>query len=209
MGLTYISLLQVQLEVYQIPLGLERFKSYIKTILNEDSDDIELAPLAEMNPMANIRVSLVVVDDAKGGWTNRYLNDFQYAFEFDKASFLKRPWLMVPCWTNEEPSRDKIYNDTLIHLHRLAYVFEHGQAKTLAQMMQQEGFILARANVKQWLSQDDLAYSREVLKPLLETTEKPLQVSYLYGDEAAKSVGYQPLGLSARAGFAVALDNVK
>lgn len=246
MRLSYIPLLQTQLEVYQVPLGFERFKAYIKTILNEDSDDIKLAPLAEMNPMAkehakvyletllelqadtiaakavhdftssnlslstyDIRVSLVVVDDAKGGWTNRYLNDFQYVFEFDKASFLKRPWLMVPCWTNEEPSRDKIYNDTLIHLHRLAYVFEHGQAKTLAQMMQQEGFVLARANVKQWLSQDDLAYSREVLKPLLETTEKPIQVACLYGDEAAKSVGYQPLGLSARAGFAVALDNVR
>jgi hypothetical protein len=246
MGLHYIPLLQTQLEVYQAPLGVERFKTYIKAILNEDSDDIELAPLAEMNPVAkdhvkvylgellklqaesiaakavddfaksnqtlngyDIRVSLVVCDDAKGGWTNRYLNDFTYAFEFDKTSFLKRPWLMVPCWTLEEALEETCYDSTLIYLHRLAYVFEHGQAKTLGQMMTQEGYVLARANVKQWLARDDLDYSREVIKPLLEATEKPVQVACLYGDEAAKSVGYQPLGLSHRAGFAVALDNVR
>ncbi len=242
MGLKFIPLLQTQLGVYQAPLGLERFKTYIKTILNEDGDDMELAPLSAMNPMAkdhgrvyleqllsiqadevsaqavqeftrdrrtlsnyDIKVSLVVVDDAKGGWTNRYLNDFQYAFEFDKISFLKRPWLMVPCWTSEDISSEGVYNNTLVYLHRLAYVFEHGQAKNLKQMMAQEAFVLARANVRQWLSQDDLEYSREVLKPWLESTEKPVQVACLYGDEAAKSVGYQPLGLSHRAGLALAL----
>jgi hypothetical protein len=244
MGLSYVPLLATQLEVYQVPLGVERFKTYIKTILNEDSDDIELAPLAEMNPMAkdhvkvylerllelgadsvaakavqdfihhkvsfnpyDIRVSLVVVDDAKGGWTNRYLNDFQYAFGFDKTSFLKRPWLMVPCWTNEETLSEKIYNDTLMYLHRLAYVFEKGQAKTLGQRMRQEGHVLASVTTKQWLSEDDLVYSREVIQPFLGSTEKPVQVACLYGNEAAKSVGYQPLGLSHRAGFAVALED--
>jgi hypothetical protein len=242
--LSYIPLLQTQLEVYKVPLGLERFKTYIKTILNEGSDDIELAPLSAMNPMGkdhakvylerllelqadsiaakgvhdfinsnqalnayNIRVSLVVCDDAKGGWTNRYLNDFTYAFEFDKTSFLKRPWLMVPCWTGEEPSSEIIYGDTLTYLHRLSYVFEYGQAKTLGQMMQQEGQILAAAKIRQWLEEDDLEYSREVIKPWLESTEKPIQVACLYGDEAAKSVGYETLGLSHRAGFAVALDD--
>jgi hypothetical protein len=246
MGLIYTSLLPTQLEVYQVPLGIERFKTYIKTVLNEDSDDIELAPLSAMNPMAkehakvyletllllqadsitakavtdfaannqtldahDIRVSLVVCDDAKGGWTNRYLNEFTYAFEFDKASFLKRPWLMVPAWTLEEISSDRLYSDTLIYLHRLAYVFEHGQARTLEQMMQQEGYALFHAHVAQWLSPDDLGYSREVIAPYLESTEKPIQIACLYGDEAAKSVGYQPLGLSRRAGFAVALDNVR
>lgn len=244
MGLRYIPLLSTQLEVYQVPLGSERFKAYIKTILNEDNDDIELAPLSAMNPMAkehakaylenllelhadsvaaetvsdfakdnqvlngyDIRVSLVVCDDAKGGWTNRYLNEFTYAFEFDKASFLRRPWLMVPCWTGEEASSDRSYSNTLIYLHRLAYVFEHGQARTLAQMMQQEGFALSGAKIQQWLNQDDLEYSREVIEPFLESKEKPVQIACLYGDEASKSVGYPPLGLSHRAGFAVALDN--
>ncbi len=243
MGLHYVPLLQTQLEVYQVPLGLERFKVYIKTILNEESDDIELAPLSAMNPMAKehakvylenllalqaddsavkavkefdnnvttlnkftIKVSLVVCDDAKGGWTNRYLNEFAYAFEFAKASFLKRSWLMVPCWTGQEPSSDTSYRDTLIYLYRLAYVFEHGQAKTLGQMMQQEGYALFGTNTKQWLNQDDLEYSREVIAPYLESREKPIQVACLYGDEAAKSVGYQALGLSHRAGFAVALE---
>ncbi len=228
-----------------MPLGTERFKAYIKTILNEGSDEIELSPLSAMNPMAKehakvyleqlltfraddsaakaiadftnsnvtlndyaIRVSLVACDDAKGGWTNRYLNEFAYAFEFDKAAFEKRAWLMVPCWTSEEPSSQRSYTDTLTYLYRLAYIFEHSQAKTLEQMMQQESYALAGASVKQWLSQDDLEYSREVIEPYLGSVEKPIQVACLFGDEAAKAVGYQPLGLSQRAGFAVALAEI-
>jgi hypothetical protein len=241
MAMNYVPLLGTQLEIYQVPLGFERFKTYIKTILGS-LDDIELAPLSAMNPMAkdhakvyieNLlvlhaddsaakavtdfskrmktlndidgRISLVVCDDAKGGWTNRYLNEMTYFFDFDKTAFLKRPWLMVPCWTSEEASSQKSYQETLVYLYRLAYVFDYGQAKTLKQMLQQEGHTLSHANTMQWLSQDDLEYTKEVITPYLETLEKPIQVACLYGDAAAKSVGYQPLGLSYRAGFALAL----
>jgi hypothetical protein len=242
MALSYIPLLGTQLEIYNVPLGLERFKSYIKTILGSLEDDTELAPLAHMNPMAkdhakhylekllelnadnmavkavtefqakvktlepfDIKVSLVLCDDAKGGWTNRYLNEFTYFFDFDKRDFLKRPWLMVPCWTGDEVSGERVYKDTLAYLYRLAYVFEHHQAKTLQQMLEQESQVLAFAGVAQWLDTDELEYSKAVLEKHLESSAKPIQIACLYGDEAAKSVGYEPFGLSYKAGFALAL----
>jgi hypothetical protein len=242
MALSYIPLLGTQLEIYNVPLGLERFKSYIKTILGSLEDDTELAPLAHMNPMAkdhakvylenliaieadataqtavtdfksrfnrlndlDIKVSLVVCDDAKGGWTNRYLNEFTYFFDFDKRDFLKRPWLMVPCWTGDEVSGERIYKDTLAYLYRLAYVFEHHQAKTLRQMLEQEGQVLAFAGIAQGLDADEFEYSRAVIEAYLESTAKPVQLACLYGDEAAKSVGYEPFGLAHRAGFGLAL----
>ena len=55
------------------------------------------------------------------------------------------------------------------------------------------------------LDAEDTAYSREVLAPHLDSEDFPTRFACLYGDEAARSVGYTPLGLSRRAGYAVAL----
>jgi hypothetical protein len=39
----------------------------------------------------------------------------------------------------------------------------------------------------------------------LESTHQPTVIACLYGDEAAKELGYPPLGLSKNAGFQLAL----
>ena len=56
------------------------------------------------------------------------------------------------------------------------------------------------------LDDDDLAYTRETMAPHLERGDRPTAVACLYGDEAARELGYPPLGFSARAGLALALD---
>ena len=53
---------------------------------------------------------------------------------------------------------------------------------------------------------DDLAYTREVLQPHLNSTDFAINFACLFGDAAARECGYEPMGLSARAGFALALD---
>jgi hypothetical protein len=245
MPLEYIPLLTTQREIYNVPLGLERFKIYIKTILGSSEADIELAPLAAVNPMAkdhakvyleklialgadevaraalvefnsrihtledfNIKASIVVCDDLKGGWTNRYLDEAKYILEFSKTNFLKRPWLAIPCWTSEDISGGQLRKNTLAALYRLAYMFWH-KAITLKEIMVQEGYALVFAEDSRWLGQEDLEYTRGVIEPYLETTLFPIQFACLYGDEIARSVGYQPLGLSHRAGFALALDDAE
>ena len=54
------------------------------------------------------------------------------------------------------------------------------------------------------LDADDLAYTREVLAPLLDADDKPTLVAALFGDDAARDLGYTPLGLSRNAGLALA-----
>jgi hypothetical protein len=48
-------------------------------------------------------------------------------------------------------------------------------------------------------------YTREVLTPLLDREDMPALVAALFGDAAARELGYEPLGLSPRAGLALAL----
>ena len=57
------------------------------------------------------------------------------------------------------------------------------------------------------LNADEIAYTREVIAPHLDTKNYPTIMACLFGDEAAQALGYAPMGLSERAGFALALHD--
>jgi hypothetical protein len=48
-----------------------------------------------------------------------------------------------------------------------------------------------------------------VIAPHLDSDAFPIVFACLYGDEPAASAGYPPLGLSIRAGFALALHDAR
>ena len=239
MPFEYIPLLRKQLEIYTLPRGFERFQSYIQTIVNETGDGIALAPLVAMNPMgkehcnalletylapeidaerlaeatlgefvtdANLRVSPVLVDDAKGGWTNR--TDYEYKLRTQLGAGLKRSgWLSVMLWTSAPPSAEVVVEATRTTLRRALYVLTHGDPKTLREILAQEAATQTKLPT---LDPEELAYSQEVLAPLLETSVEnmPVIVAALFGDTAAAGLGYTPLGLSDNAGLALATHNL-
>ncbi|MBB6051369.1 hypothetical protein [Armatimonas rosea] len=235
MSLTYVPLLQKQLELYTLPRGTERFQSYLKTMVNETGDAIDVAPLMAMNPMgkahcnalleaylapeidaerlaeetlaelptdAALRVSLVLVDDAKGGWTNR--TDYEYKLRTQLAATLRRlGWLSVMLWTSGTPSAEAVVEATRTTLHRALHVLTHGDPTTLREVLQHEA---AAQTQFPTLDPEELAYTCEILTPLLDTptANMPVVVAALFGDSAATSLGYPPLGLSDNAGLALA-----
>jgi len=242
MNLDLLPLLQVQRELYEIPLGWARFERYLD-VMTGGTQDIVL-PLAVMNPMGKphvaalldglialgaeevaasaivearqrlarvdgrLRVGLVVADDAQGGWTDRYLTETSHRFE--SMGDLERGWVVVLCWTGEAWSRDTVRDEVLATIYRTLYRQRHGSPRTLRQMMTQEGLVAAFAGLRPpTLDAEELAYTREVILPHLDSTHFPTVFACLYGDEAAHSVGYPPLGLSPRAGYAVAFDETR
>ena len=44
MQLDYVPLLQIQRDLYGIPRGMERFRTYLRTMINDDGTDLELRP---------------------------------------------------------------------------------------------------------------------------------------------------------------------
>ena len=111
-------------------------------------------------------------------------------------------------WVSERPTTPQIQAAVLANIYRTGYIQAHGVAQTLSEIMAQEGAAAAFAGMQPHLDADDIAYSREVLQPLLNESAYPICMAALYGDEAARSLGYEPLGLSDNAGFAVALADV-
>lgn len=154
-----------------------------------------------------LKVGIVIADDAQGAWTNRYLTETRHWFQ--NKGEVRRNWATVLVWTSEVySSQEQVREEVLSSIYRILYLKQHGLANTLRQMMRQEGFAMAFAGAKQpSLDPEELAYSREVIQPYLDSEHFPTQFACLYGDEAAKSVGYEPQGLSTRAGYAVALDD--
>jgi hypothetical protein len=150
---------------------------------------------------ASYKVGLTVLDDQKGGWTNRFLNDWGFRF----PSKINPDWMVVPLWVSEIPSLEGLRVAIQAAVSRVVWQLKHGLPKTLLEMMQQEGFAQSFAGLQPTLDPDDLEYSRAVIQPFLSSPEKPMQFACLYGDAAAREVGYVALGLSSNAGLEVAL----
>ena len=56
---------------------------------------------------------------------------------------------------------------------------------------------------------EDLASTREVLIPFLDADDKRTCMEYLFGDEAGRTLGFTPRGLSPWAGLALALHDAR
>ncbi len=147
---------------------------------------------------------LVVVDDLRGGWTNRYTVDAGVRFG-DSHALMKRGWLSTLLWVSEPATADGVRRAVLASVFRYLYRVGREAPRTLRQMMAQEGVVGQFAGWTPTLDADDLEYSREVLGPYLDSDDWTVCIAALFGDEAARSLGYPPLGVSANAALDLAL----
>jgi hypothetical protein len=186
------------------PMGKAHCNALLEAYLAPEIDAERLAEmtLAEFPTEATLRVSLVLVDDAKGGWTNR--TDYEYKLRTQLGTALQRSgWLSVMLWTSAPPSAESVAETVRTTLRRAHHVLAHGDPKTLREILQQEA---AAQTTFPTLDPEELAYTQDTLAPLLDTPtdNMPIIVAALFGDSAAASLGYPPLGLSDNAGLAIA-----
>jgi hypothetical protein len=242
MALEYVPLLHHLEALYQLPRDMERFKTYIASILNEQGDDVEIPPLVAANPMAkehgleyvrellemeaegiaaeatqeaakklppaSLKVSLMALDDAKGGWTNCYttVGSLWSLDERALARWKRSAWVTVACWTSELPTPQQVQQETLRVLYQSVWAMHQPLPKNLRGVLEFEGKAMQFAGIEQWLDAEELEYTRAVLGPHLAATDHPTLTAALYGDPVAHSLGYPPLGLSKNAGQAFALE---
>jgi hypothetical protein len=176
----------------------------------------------ELESNAVFRVMLVVVDEPRNGWTQRFLTDADWRFssKTDQLPKMAAPngfdrWVSVQLWTtefggeNRIPTLEYVRQETRAALCRAVHQREFGIPETLEAMMVQEGAVMNFSGKAIELSADDLEFTHSILEPRLQSRDYPTNFAAMYGDEPARSVGYAPLGLSSRAGFALALEQTK
>lgn len=245
MPITFAPLLSAQRDVYRIPFGVDRFRAYLRTIMNENRDDVAIPPLVAINPMArdhvpnlldeylalradelaadaleetvaNLRaiagdytISLVAIDDLKGGWTNRYAYEYNFRRTHKeragKAFVDRAHWLVAPLWSSEPASLERALRAVAVAAFRLEHSLAIGPARTVAEILRQEGYALARSTVATPnFDLEEIEYTRSVICAYGDRDDMATVVACLFGDSAARTLGFAPLGLSPKAGLALA-----
>jgi hypothetical protein len=194
------------------PMGREHVAARLDEWIALDAEVLAVQMLHEAESrlpqplQGEIKHGFSILDDLRGGWTNRYSVEVGLYFY---GGVGRGGWLTTALWVSDAADRQHLRQLIFNNVYRVWYLQQYGEAKTLRALMQQEGQGATFAGHTQSLDPDDLEYSRYVLQPHLDSTHFPLWVAAMFGDEAARTLGYPVLGLSARAGFAVALDDVR
>ena len=188
------------------PMGKAHLLAHVEALLAMNAEarvERELAAIAPtIAPVrGRLRVAVVLADDIAGGWTHRYTTDAQHRFE--SAPLLERDFAVVLLFASEAPSVERLLQETRAIVLRAAYLREHGQARTLADCLEQERHVLVAAGVR-FPRVPELAKARGILAARRDATDTPTIYACLYGDDAAAQLGYTPLGLPAWAGLALA-----
>lgn len=192
------------------PMAREQVAARLDEWLALDADSEGARTAKEMaGPVGEeSKVALVVADDAGGGWTNRYAWEFSRRFERPPA--VQRGWVAAVLWASEAPALAAAREAVRTAILREEYVRRHGLARTLRERLSQEGVVMARAGCTgPELDPAEISYTREVMRPHLDATDLPTTTTLLFGDPAARSLGYEPSGLSPWAGLALALHDAR
>jgi hypothetical protein len=194
----------------------------LDALLALDADELGARAAAEASSRSadvpgEFRTGLVVADDLMGGWTNRFDYEFTLRFgprplqkRFSSEAMRRRFWVTAVLWSSEPASARAVKEAVLAAAYRVAYAHRNGPSRTLRDMLVQEGTVMAMAGCTgPILDADDLAYTREVLTPFLGNDDKRTAIECLFGDPAARMLGFTPRGLSPWAGLALALYDAR
>ena len=189
------------------PMSREHVTTLLDALLAMDADGIGARTAAEVSRRfasepGEFKAGFVVIDDLAGGWTSRW--DCEYLLRLP-APGDRRFWVTGALWSSEAASEQGVREAILTAAYRTAYVQRHGPSRTLGELLAQEGEAMAMAGCDHpSLDEEDLAYTREVIAPLLGATDKRTAIECLFGDAAARTLGFTPRGLSPWAGLALA-----
>jgi hypothetical protein len=192
------------------PMAKDHVTAQLDEYLAMDADGIAAAAIAETGAQmtddpGDFKASLVLVDDVMGGWTNRY--DYELNQRYPSPGH-KRFWITGMVWSSEPTCERAIREAILTAVYRTAYVQQHGPARTLRDMLVQEGHVMTMAGCEgPVLDDEDVEYTREVLQPYMDASDKRMMIECLFGDPAGATLGFAPRGLSHWAGVALALHD--
>lgn len=197
------------------PMGRQHCLDAVVELLRIDAERVSREAALEALPHftgvdVDVKLSVTLLDDVGGGWTHRYLTEAGIRMctdpRLERSAVRRRRFVTVPCWTSERYTPERIRQLTRASLFRFAHMFQRGLPRTLREIMAMDGNARRFAGETPGLSEEELEYTHAVIEPFLESAEFPVQFACLFGDEAAREVGYPPQGLGAYAGWELALD---
>ena len=120
-------------------------------------------------------------------------------------------WVTVQLWTKNIDLEALLPTPTHVRQKTPSAIFSaywqkrHGYHSTLSEMIRQEGAVMKFSGETLSVDQKAMSSIKRVVKHLLDSTNFSINFAAFYIDEAAISVGYEPLGLQPQAGYLLSL----
>lgn len=197
------------------PMGKEHCLETIEWLIEigaEEAvkDGIAVAESKLESVAGGARVSLNLLDDLHGGWTERYSAEagLRFGFLLTQKANRRRRFIIVPAWSSERPTSDFIYAETLAACYRQAWRDMRGLPRTLAELVEQEGAAMIFASIEPLsipLSDEELAAVTALYDEHHASNRYPVQFAFFFGDEASETCGIPPLGAPLWGGLDFAL----
>jgi hypothetical protein len=161
-----------------------------KKDLNGKSDDV-------------FKVAINLSDDLKGGWTNRFTNDYDSKFKI--SALVRRKFCTPVFWTSEAYSEELIRVRTQHYCYRTLYWLQHSKPETLQDHVEMEKFVVAESGTAEIKQAIDLNAVSAFYNQHKESRQYDVIFNFLYGDAACKSLEFPSHGVKEpMAGFAFA-----
>jgi hypothetical protein len=201
------------------PMAREHLRDYLDALMQIDAERIAQNAVAAVVPRVShvagdFSASLVVLVDLRGGWTNRFAAEYGlYKLAAPRElppRQARRCWVTGVLWSSEPPTPESVRQAMAGAVFRRALVQQHGGAQTLAELLRQEGWVLNAAGCKlDQLDAQARSWTATVCTEFGAATDRATHIAVLFGDSAAESLGYETLGLAARAGLRLAAEEAR
>jgi hypothetical protein len=191
------------------PMAGEHAAQALDALLAIGADRAGAAAAAAATPTlaeapGDYRMALVLADDVRGAWTHRAAAELTHRRGEDALA--QRGWLTGILWASQRYTEADVREEALTTIHRAAYIARRGPARTLRQLLVQEGNAMRMAGARNpVLEPQAFIRARDILRAHLDRDEHGVLIAGLFGDAAARELGHEPLGVPARAGLALAL----
>ena len=176
------------------PMAKEHALTYVERLLAMDAEDLVATAARDaashLDGDDELKVLLVLMDDAKGGWTNRFFAEFAHRYE--NKYEVTHGWVTVVVWTAEEPTPQLLRARAFESIFRTIDERRNGPVRTLREILDREIRTQRFAGVVS--PYEDVAYRAKV-EPYLDSHAAPVVMTALYGDAAGATLGYPPLGI--------------
>lgn len=197
------------------PMGKKQ-SAYLDSLLELNAEAVatqaaECAANRLSNIPGNYRIILVVLDEAKNGWTQRFLTDAEWRFDEKYDIVPSRQnlgvWITVQLWTDVKATMGYVAYETKASIFRAIHRSRLGCPANLEEMIVQEGRAAVFGGKPSELSRDQLFEANKKVEPYAHCTDKGTCIAVLYGDKIAHTLGYTPLGFTDFFGFEAGLAN--
>ena len=145
-------------------------------------------------------LTLAVVLATPGMWTDRLATEVRHRTNAERRDAHGE----ILLWADDPPSVATIERESIAEAVRTMWTSLHGSASSLHAVLAREGLAYALAGAAPRHQPDGILVP-EAIEVLGDTAALGDVVAVLYGDAAAITLGYTPLGLAERAGYGFAI----